>query len=72
MFFLVDPTSGIVVSGPARWVVATGHRMDPAAETCHWVYPPDTPPAERYDDADAVALCQEHFVLESIETTTAP
>jgi hypothetical protein len=71
MNFVIDPAAGLVVKGPARWVMATGHRNDPAAEQCHWTYPPDWT-QERYDDADAVAICREAFVLDTLLNATAP
>jgi hypothetical protein len=65
LFFVqFNPASGLSIEGPRRWLILTGHRQDPAAETCHYVYPEGWT-GERYDDAEAVAKCREGFVLVS-------
>jgi hypothetical protein len=62
----INPTSGLTLDGPPRWLILTGHFDDPAAVRCHWVYPDDTPPQDRTaDDADAVALCRGGFIVDS-------
>lgn len=65
MFLHVDPASNVVLEGESRWVIVTGHRDDPKSTRCHYVYPPDwTEP--HLDDADAVAICRQSFVLTSV------
>jgi hypothetical protein len=63
----VAPGSTLDVGDPGRWVIAIGHLDDPAAETCHWVWPDDWEVDPTYDDADAVAICRRAFVLEALE-----
>lgn len=64
-YFHEDLRPGTGYAGPSRWVIVTGHLDDPAAETCHYVYPEDWPEPTS-DDADAVAACQTSFVLVSL------
>jgi hypothetical protein len=65
-FFLhVDPAAGPVFEPRPRWIIATGHVDDPAAETCHYVYPEDWTEG-RADDANAIATCRAQFVLVAI------
>lgn len=64
----INPASGLTLDGPPRWLILTGHYLDPAAETCHWVYPddwPDAPSDTPESRAAAVALCRQGFVLDS-------
>ena len=61
----VDPRSGVTIEGKPRWLVLTGHFDDPAAETCHWVYP-DGFPVDSRDNEEAVALCRNGFIVDSI------
>jgi hypothetical protein len=64
-FFLhIDPASGVTLDFPPRWLLVTGHIDDPAAATCHFVYPADWAD-ERLGDEIAVAGCRERFVLDS-------
>lgn len=65
MLLHVDPSSDVVLDGAPRWVIVTGHRDDPKATRCHYVYPEDWP-GEPLDDATAVATCRQSFVLTSI------
>jgi hypothetical protein len=66
----LPPDSTLEVSGPARWVIATGHVNDPASDGCRWEYAPDQ--AHTEDDADAVATCRRAFVLTGLEDAPAP
>lgn len=63
-FWHIDPASGLTLDGPPRWLIVTGHLDDPAAQTCHYVYPEDWT-KERADDAEAVATCRAQFVIVS-------
>jgi hypothetical protein len=72
MFVHLTPDSNVVLEGPARWVVATGHRNDPAAERCHFVAPPDIHIGELPDEAIAVEACRQMFVLTSIVDAFSP
>lgn len=65
----VDPASGVELEGPPRWLLITGHFQDPAAETCHYVYPDDHDD-QRADDRYAVEACRGSFVL--VEVREAP
>lgn len=61
----IDPASGLTLDFPQRWIIVTGHLNDPAAETCHYVYPEDWTD-ERADDALAVGLCRTSFVITAL------
>jgi hypothetical protein len=71
MFLHLPPDSTIELGGPARWVIATGHRKDPAAATCHYDEPADWVGPEP-DDAGARAGCRGSFVLVGLEDAAAP
>lgn len=65
MFLHVDPASDVTLTGPPRWLIVNGHRDDPNAARCHYVYPEDwTEP--HLDDAVAVATCRQSFVLTAV------
>ena len=66
-FFLhIDPASNLKLEVRPRWVTVTGHVNDPAAQTCHFVYPEGwtEPPL---DDAIAVDGCATKLVVDSYE-----
>ena len=71
-FFLYSaPGTSIDLTGWKGWVRLSGHLNDPAAETCHYVYPPgwtETP----FPDGDARAQCRSAFVVTAIATTSVP
>jgi hypothetical protein len=67
----IAPESDLTFAKNGRWVVVTGHRSDPLAETCHWVYPPGWA-ASPYPDDHARQLCRESFVLVSVQRTNPP
>ena len=71
MFIHLAPDSTIVLEGPARWVIATGHRRDPAWERCHYDEPDDWTGPEP-DDASARAACRNSFVLDVLEDAPPP
>ncbi len=71
-FFLHrKPRSTIVLAAPGRWVIATGHRRDPAAERCFFDEPADWVGPEP-DDAAARETCRLQFVLTALEDAPAP
>ena len=62
MFVFVNPKSGDIFKGPARWVIVTGHINDPAAATCHFA----SDPPQEFSDADNAAAresCAGQFVV---------
>lgn len=62
-FFLsLDPKSGLDLDIPPREIIVTGHREDPAAATCHFVFPADWTD-ERPDDSAAVGTCRASFIV---------
>jgi len=64
-FFLhLDPASGLNLDIAPKEIIVTGHLDDPAAATCHYVFPDDWTD-ERPDDAQAVEGCRGHFVVVS-------
>jgi hypothetical protein len=71
MFVHVAPQSSIVLEGPARWVIATGHRRDPASQRCHYDEPDDWTGPEP-DDAGAREACRGSFVLDALEDAPPP
>jgi hypothetical protein len=71
MLLHLPPDSTIVLEGPARWVIATGHRRDPAAERCYYDEPEDWSGPEP-DDASARATCRLQFVVTAVEDAPAP
>ena len=81
IFVHVDPASGLRFERDGRWVVATGHRQDAAAETCRFVQPeaPNLDPDELpplgvpIPSPDAVrATCRDSFVLTSVREVNPP
>jgi hypothetical protein len=72
IFVHFPPGSSLTLGTRGRWVKLTGHVNDPAAASCHYVYPPDWDATELLPDSDAQRWCSEGFVVEKIETTTAP
>ena len=66
MFVHLAPDSTIVLEGPARWVIATGHRRDPAWQRCHYDEPDDWTGPEP-DDEGARRGCRDSFVLDALE-----
>ena len=71
-FFLhLKPSSTIVLDGPGRWVIATGHRRDPASERCFFDEPDDWI-GEEPDDANARETCRLQFVLTGLKDAPAP
>jgi hypothetical protein len=71
-FVQIEPGSGLTFAATGRWVVISGHRQDPAAETCRWVYPPDWGTANLRPDVEARQQCRSAFVLTSITAAAAP
>src|SRR5262245_13753466 len=61
IFVHISPGSDITFDGPPRWVIATGHTMDPVAATCHYVAENATFNPE--ENSFAQLTCQGHFVL---------
>jgi hypothetical protein len=72
IFVHIPPRSSLTFDAKGRWVKVTGHIDDPAAATCHWVYPSDSSQDEKLPDSDAQRWCSESFVIEKVEVTTAP
>ena len=65
MFVFVNPASGDIFTGPARWVIVTGHINDPASATCH--YASDPPRAfTDADNASARESCAGQFVVSRV------
>ena len=60
------PGTGLHFMPLRRWVILTGHTDDPAAERCHWEYPPEVEPGT-LDDDDAVRHCRAQFVVTKID-----
>ena len=71
MFIHIDPRSGLSLGTKPRWVIVTGHISDPAADTCHYVYPADSNDIKP-SDLGARRDCRSGFVLTSIRDTVAP
>jgi hypothetical protein len=71
MFVHIAPDSTIVLEGPARWVIATGHRRDPAWRRCHYDEPDDWTGPER-DDEGAREGCRDNFVLDALADAPPP
>jgi hypothetical protein len=65
MFLSSDPTTNVVFGDRGRWVIVTGHRDDPKAIRCHYVYPPEWT-ALHLNDADAVAACRQTFIVTAV------
>jgi hypothetical protein len=65
-FVYVVPDSALEIGAAQRWVVVTGHRMDPAAEGCYWDYADGEVPAETNPPEDARKDCRTRFVLTGI------
>ena len=65
-FAHVNPRSGVVLEGPPRWLLLTGHFQDPAAERCHYVFPEGYDEG-RPDDGLAVEACRANFVLVDVQ-----
>lgn len=72
IFVHFAPHSTLSLGTKGRWVKLTGHFNDPAAATCHYVYPSDWPATDHLPDSDAQHWCAGGFVVEQIETTAAP
>lgn len=60
------PGTGLHFLPLEHWVILTGHTDDPAAQRCHYEYPPDVEPGS-LDDADAVRHCRRQFVVTEID-----
>lgn len=60
------PGTGLHFLPLEHWVILTGHTDDPAAERCHWEYPPDAEQGS-LDDAEAVEHCRAEFVVTEID-----
>jgi hypothetical protein len=67
----MNPASTVNLGLSMRWVVLTLHRDDPAAETCHWVYPPNWT-GEHPSDVYARQTCREAFVVTGMSPALAP
>jgi len=71
LFLNIAPGSSVSVDRVTGWVVVTGHRDDPVADTCHYVYPPGWTEAP-FPDQEARDLCRTAFVLISIKASNEP
>jgi hypothetical protein len=72
-FVQIRPDSGLTFNPTGgRWVALTGHRQDPASETCKWVYPADWGTSTRLPDLLARQHCRGTFVLTSVSAAAAP
>jgi hypothetical protein len=71
LFVHQDPDAPVSLGRAGRWVVITGHREDPAAETCRY---PDGFGGPDEETAARVARreCRGAFVIESIEPAGTP
>jgi hypothetical protein len=69
-FVHLPPDSSIVLEGPGRWVIATGHRRDPASRDCF--YDETGFQTEQLDDATAREACRGRFVLVALEDVPPP
>ena len=67
----VDPASSLTLP-TSGWSRITGHRDDPAAETCRWMYPAGTPDSERQPDSWARQHCRSAFVITSVAPASPP
>jgi hypothetical protein len=65
----VDPASKLSFEWDGRWVVVTGHRGDPVAETCSYSTTGDSPPPA---SPPAVEVCRSHFVLTAVRDAQPP
>lgn len=65
------PGTGLHFLPLEEWVILIGHTDDPAAEHCHWEYPPGSEPGT-LDDADAVQHCRAEFVVTTIDRVDSP
>ena len=70
-YLLLYVQPGSRVAAVEGWVLVTGHVNDPAAATCHYVYPPDWTDSPQ-PDAQAVSQCNASFVITGITPTSAP
>jgi hypothetical protein len=64
------PGTGLHFLPLRRWVILTGHTDDPAAQRCHYEYPPGEDPV--FDDAQAVEHCRTQFVVTEIDFVDSP
>lgn len=64
MFVHVPPDAGVAFAGPERAVIVTGHTLDPAATTCHYVFEGQTFSPE--EDREAQESCERAFVMTAI------
>lgn len=71
IFVHQDPASPVRLGKAGRWVEITGHREDPAAETCRYE-PPGGPDDPVESALVARRLCRSAFVIESIRAAEAP
>lgn len=71
-FVHVAPGSPITFNGRGHWVRVTAHLNDPAATTCHYVYPSGSTQTEHLPDSDAQHWCAGSIVLEKVEVIAAP
>ncbi len=66
-FVHVAPTSAVSLGSTPRWVIVTGHLLDPAAETCHYVFDDAWPAAAPTPpDVQAREECRSQFVATAI------
>jgi hypothetical protein len=71
LFVHVPPSSPFPFTATHRWVVISGHREDPAAESCQWIYPVDWTDVKLSDEA-AREQCRQAFVVTSVFPASAP
>lgn len=70
-FLMLHVVPGVRLSDRAGWVLLTGHLNDPAAASCHYVYPSDWSESP-LPDSQAVAQCAAAFVITAISPASPP
>lgn len=70
-FLMLHVAPGVRLSDRVGWVLLTGHLNDPAAASCHYVYPSDWSESP-LPDSQAVALCVAAFVITGISPASPP
>jgi len=67
----LDPASNLRFEGDGIYVVITGHRQDPAAQTC-WFRSDEQPSPPPSPNPNEVANCLDKFVLTSVRQIAPP
>lgn len=67
----VNPASTLHFESDGVYVVITGHRQDPAANTCHTIFE-DAPAAPAEQPGESKSSCVDKFVLTSVRAAPPP